>query len=132
MFASLNQLRFLGTSRRDDLISLCYLLVFLLNGGELPGMQIYNQPKNYETFRIIRAAKFKHSIADLCNDKLGTSDLEDFLRECFSLQFTDTPKYNCLRAILNGLIELEEYDSDSEKSVGELKRNLPEVNQDEC
>ena len=30
-FASLNQLGFFCTSRRDDLISLCYLLVYLLN-----------------------------------------------------------------------------------------------------
>ena len=54
VFSSLNQLQFMTTSRRDDLISLCYLLVFLLNGGELPGMQIYDQTNNKEAFRKIR------------------------------------------------------------------------------
>ena len=114
VFSSLNQLRFLTTSRRDDFISLCYLLVFLLNGGELPGMAIYNLPNNYEAFKSIREAKFKHSLGDLCNDKLGTADLEDFVRECFSLKFTEKPKYNQLRAILDGLIELEEEKSESD------------------
>ena len=30
-FASLNQMNYMNTSRRDDLISLVYLMVFLLN-----------------------------------------------------------------------------------------------------
>ena len=34
-FASSNQLRFQRTSRRDDLMSLCYLLVYLFNDGKL-------------------------------------------------------------------------------------------------
>ena len=38
LFSSVNQLKFKTTSRRDDLISLCYMLIFLLNGGELPGL----------------------------------------------------------------------------------------------
>ena len=38
IFASLPQLQFSATSRRDDLISLCYLLVYLINNGQLLGM----------------------------------------------------------------------------------------------
>ena len=34
---SLNQMKFHTTSRRDDLISLFYLLIFMLKGGEMPG-----------------------------------------------------------------------------------------------
>jgi len=37
VFASLNQLLFFETSRRDDLVALGYLMVFLLNGHKLPG-----------------------------------------------------------------------------------------------
>jgi hypothetical protein len=33
MFASLSSLSFNRPSRRDDLISLCYCLIMLLNGG---------------------------------------------------------------------------------------------------
>lgn len=39
MFASPNQLNFRTTSRRDDLISLVYLMIYMLNQGEL-----INQP----------------------------------------------------------------------------------------
>jgi serine/threonine protein kinase len=35
IFASRNQLQFYATSRRDDLISLCYVLIYLLNEGSL-------------------------------------------------------------------------------------------------
>ena len=35
MFASPNQLNFRATSRRDDLISLVYLIIYMLNQGEL-------------------------------------------------------------------------------------------------
>lgn len=46
IFASANQFEFTMTSRRDDLISLCYLLIFLINKGNIPGVNIYNQSKN--------------------------------------------------------------------------------------
>lgn len=37
MFSSVNQMEFMTTSRRDDLISLCLLTLYLLNEGEMPG-----------------------------------------------------------------------------------------------
>ena len=37
-FASVNQLQFLKTSRRDDLHSLMYLMIFLMNGGSIPSV----------------------------------------------------------------------------------------------
>ena len=36
IFATINQFQFKITSRRDDLISLCYLLIFLYRGGNVP------------------------------------------------------------------------------------------------
>jgi serine/threonine protein kinase len=33
IFGSLNQLNFMTTSRRDDLISLCYMVIYMLNKG---------------------------------------------------------------------------------------------------
>ena len=37
MFSSINQMTFTVTSRKDDLVSLCYLLIYLLNGRKLFG-----------------------------------------------------------------------------------------------
>ena len=97
------------TSRRDDLISLCYLLVFLINKGNIPGVNIYNQSENrHDTFIEIRDAKMAHEIKVLCDEKLGTEDLEDFVREIFSYRFKDKPRYGVLREMLISLIELED------------------------
>ena len=38
MFASMNQLNFTSTSRRDDMIAMCYLVIYMLNGAYLPGV----------------------------------------------------------------------------------------------
>lgn len=46
-FASSDQMEFKLTSRRDDLVSLCYLLFYVINGFSLPGNIIeFNQNKS--------------------------------------------------------------------------------------
>jgi len=39
-FASLNQMKFHTTSRRDDLISLFYIMIYMLKGGCMPGYRV--------------------------------------------------------------------------------------------
>lgn len=39
MFASIDQMEFKETSRRDDLASLAYMMLFLMNGQNLPGLE---------------------------------------------------------------------------------------------
>lgn len=108
IFSSNNQLHFHTTSRRDDLISLCYLLVFVINEGKIPNIDIYNNVDKRDSFKSIRDAKLSHTLEDLCNEQDGTADLIEFLQECFSYRYKDRPKYDKLRAILQGLIELED------------------------
>ena len=36
MFASLDQMSYIRPSRRSDLHSLCYMIIFILNGVEMP------------------------------------------------------------------------------------------------
>ena len=38
VFSSLNQLKFHATSRRDDIIAVLYIMVYLLKNGQLPGI----------------------------------------------------------------------------------------------
>lgn len=40
-FASLNQMKFRSTCRRDDLISLFYLMTYMLHDGKMPGYNVY-------------------------------------------------------------------------------------------
>ena len=39
LFASKNQLEFKLTSRRDDIIALCYMMLYLVNDFVLPGYE---------------------------------------------------------------------------------------------
>ena len=41
MFSSYDQMDFQKTSRRDDFVSIAYLLIYLLNKNELPGLDQY-------------------------------------------------------------------------------------------
>lgn len=124
VFSSINQLQFMTTSRRDDLISLCYLLVFCINQGKLPNIEVYEAGEKNDDFKKIREAKLKHNLADLCNEKYGTLDLADFITECFSYRFKDKPNYAKLRAILEGLIEFEDF---SDSNDEELKDAVEET-----
>ena len=61
MFASLNQMSFHTTGRRDDIISVFYILVFLLNEGSIPGVSPTLEMSSNEQFLHIRDAKMKQS-----------------------------------------------------------------------
>jgi hypothetical protein len=69
-FASLNTLNFKRPSRKDDLISLCYLLISLLNGGVLPYLTLLDdfqesaerKPSNID---VMRRLKGKYSLQDM-------------------------------------------------------------------
>ena len=41
MFASLNQMNYKFTKRQDDIISLCYMIFYILNNSEMPGLDSF-------------------------------------------------------------------------------------------
>lgn len=47
MFSSLDAVMFKSTSRKDDLVSLCNLMIFMLNGGKLPLFDLPDSAKNH-------------------------------------------------------------------------------------
>ena len=98
MFSSLSQLKFYKTSRRDDLISLFYLMVYLFKGAKLPQIELTSKMTVNEQFMVIRDAKQDHRTADLCFE--NTQDLADLRREIFSYRFKDQPRYSLLRKML--------------------------------
>ena len=53
---------FVTTSRRDDLISLLYLLVFLINGGNLLDVDLNNDIDRNQAFLEMKKLKLKSSI----------------------------------------------------------------------
>lgn len=86
-FASLNQIYFASTSRRDDFISLFYLLVYVFKKGKMPNLTInYDGNKNKEFKKILDVRSSEQSI-DLCFD--NTAGLVEFHSEVFSYRFKD-------------------------------------------
>ena len=77
LYGTLNQMNFKYTSRRDDLISLAYLIITLLNGNQFPMMDIeihelgestrITNKDGYEKdlFAILKAHKTKHDLVSM-------------------------------------------------------------------
>ena len=72
VFASLNTLKFNKPSRKDDLISLCYFLLTLLNGGNLPYLMKLDEIQNSNdekteltNIELMRKFKRKYSLKDM-------------------------------------------------------------------
>ena len=105
IFASLNQLDFKTTSRRDDLLSLCYFLLYLFNQGTLPGININSKLNATDTFLEARKAKYGYKVDDFCSGRAKI--LEEFFKVIFGLRFKDTPDYEQLYGILSGLVAKE-------------------------
>lgn len=127
IFSSTNQLQFYCTSRRDDLISLCYLLIFLLRRGELPKLDIYAKVDRNESFKIIRDTKLAYKMKDLCNEQEGTCELKEFIREVFNYRFKDEPNYNKLRKLLQDLLMKHSPDSSSKRLTEAAELRVEQV-----
>ena len=91
IFASLNQLNFKVTSRRDDLISLCYLLIYMLNRANLPGIDLTRRYDRNQSFKQARTAKLGYTLDSLCDGKAAS--MKDIVQEVFTLGFQEQPKY---------------------------------------
>ena len=100
-FASIHALEGYELSRRDDLESLCYVLVYLLKGN-LPWTRIKNKNK-YEKYKVILNMKKKMSEDILIGDK-NNSEFIDFLKYCRNLKFEEAPDYNYLRGLMTKCI----------------------------
>jgi hypothetical protein len=59
LFATHNQFSFKSTSRKDDLLSLCYLLVYLFHGGNVPFFIKDSKQTKIEIFQKVAKIK-KH------------------------------------------------------------------------
>ena len=111
IFASKNAYNLYTQSRRDDLISLSYLLVFLIDGDLkfLKNEQQQNQQADADQvdqvkfkeddFLRLRKAKNSMKPAELC-DSEESMMLLNFIEEIFQYRYSDTPNYDKLRYML--------------------------------
>ena len=96
VFASLHQMAFKQTSRRDDLLSLFYLLVYFLQG-----QTIFGRPLSYfflmdtmDAFYIVEDKNKRLGFVGLCEG--NASCLLNFARVIFLLRYRDKPNYALL------------------------------------
>lgn len=82
LFGSLDQLNFFKTCRRDDLISLCYMVICMLNRGDLPDLDLQRYPSmdSQQKMALIKDYKQTYSLETMCQ-VINEPDLCEFVRE---------------------------------------------------
>ena len=99
-FASANTLRGVEPSRRDDLESFCYLLLYLMKGS-LPWDQI-NEESEINEILIIYKMK-QYMTAEMLFRDLP-SQMVKFYKYCKNLEFDQNPDYKYLRSLLLNIL----------------------------
>ncbi|CDY20695.1 hypothetical protein BRARA_B01242 [Brassica rapa] len=107
-YASMNTHLGIEQSRRDDLESLGYILMYFLKGS-LPwqGLKAGTKKQKYER---ISEKKVSTSIESLCRGY--PSELASYFHYCRSLRFDDKPDYNYLKRIFRDLFVREGFQLD--------------------
>ena len=100
-FASANALRGGEQSRRDDLESIGYMLIYFMR-GKLPWQGVTG---NKKMERYLKIYKMKKNVApeDLC--KSLPHQMTEFMRYVKSLEFEQDPNYNHLRNLFNSILK---------------------------
>jgi len=103
-FASINALLGVELSRRDDLESLVYTLIYFLRGLPWQGIRGDSKKKHAEVLQM----KVSTSSQVLC-DGLPT-EFETFLNYVHALEFSQKPNYQYLRDLMRGAVRKESKD----------------------
>ena len=100
-YSSINAMKGIEPSRRDDLESLGYMLIYLYN-QELPWDKIKSKTKE-ELTRSIYDMKKKFSIKAINQDI--PEGMEDYMNYVKSLKFEEDPDYNYLKIIMENMLQ---------------------------
>lgn len=121
-YASVNAHKGMETSRRDDLESIGYVLVYFCKGS-LPwqGLQARNDQERY---KLITEKKMSISVERLCHEL--PNEFREYLNYCKGLKFEEEPDYDFLRGLFKQLaLKLEiEYDGVFDWNLKETKTKL--------
>ena len=100
-YASINALSGFEQSRRDDLESIGYIIMYFIRGS-LPwqGLKINNKENRYKK---ICEKKKNTSAKELCKD--FPEEFEKFVKYTRDLQFTEVPDYDYLKSLLKNVIK---------------------------
>ena len=74
MFASLNQMNYKFTKRQDDIISLCYMIFYILNNSEMPGLDSFINSESLDDISEIEKDTILKSVKTMARE-LGFLDI---------------------------------------------------------
>ena len=100
-YASLNSHKGIRQSRRDDLESMIYILIYFLK-GKLPWQDVKAKQKE-ERHKLISEIKSKVTIESLCENL--PSEFAELLTYVKNLEFDEKPIYSKFYAFFHNLIE---------------------------
>eukprot|EP01128_Nolandella_sp_AFSM9_P005743 TRINITY_DN2841_c0_g3_i5.p1 TRINITY_DN2841_c0_g3~~TRINITY_DN2841_c0_g3_i5.p1 ORF type:complete len:486 (-),score=139.86 TRINITY_DN2841_c0_g3_i5:95-1552(-) len=123
-YASINTHIGLEQSRRDDLESLGYMLLYFLRGA-LPWQGLKAETKT-EKYRKITECKMSTSVASLC--KGFPNQFLLYLEYCRSLAFETRPDYRYLRSMFRSLFIELNYEFDFQYDWVSFSLNTPPPN----
>lgn len=107
LFASKYIFQFQKSSRRDDLISLVYNLIFMLDPSRMTFINGLSDKDKMERLKLIGEAKAKMTVVDLCGESLKDTIayvLYPFVQEVMSYSFEQEPNYDKLRFLLEAVL----------------------------
>ena len=109
------------------MISLCYILIYLLHKGNLLDIDVHSDKDGLKCLEIAKKAKREQNMAKLC---YGTSQcLQGFVSEIFALKFEQEPDYNKLRQMLSeALNQPSNSNFDCLGKIDEMIENVSEKN----
>ena len=97
---SVNGLKSMQQSRRDDLESLCYMLILFIK-GKLPWGDVIGKTTTEIYYKILKL-KIKIKEEELCESL--PSEFLEFLKYCKKLEFNQNPNYEYLKNLLNNIL----------------------------
>eukprot|EP01015_Nassula_variabilis_P006331 TRINITY_DN14816_c0_g1_i2.p1 TRINITY_DN14816_c0_g1~~TRINITY_DN14816_c0_g1_i2.p1 ORF type:complete len:285 (+),score=13.16 TRINITY_DN14816_c0_g1_i2:204-1058(+) len=107
-YASKNAHGGIQLSRRDDLESIGYMMVYFLK-GKLPWQHYESQDKKQQ-FQKIGEEKWSTKLETLCTGL--NKEIQEYLTYCSNLKFDEEPNYEYLKKLLNDLFVKEGYEYD--------------------
>ena len=128
-YSSFNSCRGMEQSRRDDLESLGYMLIFLCN-VKLPWQGLYLKNHKFQDIKenYIKMLKLKKNISphDLCGNL--PFEFEEYIKYSKNLEFEQDPDYeylrNLFRKILMNKIEINDNKLSLSKYINKLSKNV--------
>lgn len=110
-YASVNTHIGVEQSRRDDMESMCYILLYFLKGS-LPWQGLPGGRNKNDKYDKIKEKKISTTIEQLTRN--SPEEFSKYLQYVRNLNFEEKPDYNYLRGLFRGLMQRNGFEDDGQ------------------